>query len=108
MLTRNYGLDLVLHPSAFTRDSSFESWHHFVITRALENRVFFLSLNRAGKDWGHSIFCPPWIDSNERPVVFGEEEEHKTFEISRERIREIRATYPFQADELENYENLKP
>lgn len=107
-LTRNYDLDLILHPSAFTRDNSFESWHHFVITRALENQVFFLSINRAGKDWGHSIFCPPWIDGNENAVVFGEDEEFKVFDISKKRINESRETYPFYADKLKHYEYLKP
>ena len=107
-LTRNYDVDLILHPSAFTRDNSFESWQHFVITRALENQVFFLSINRAGKEWGHSIFCPPWIDSNDKASIFGEEEECKIFEISKKRIKASRETYPFYADKLEHYEYLKP
>ncbi len=32
-----HGIDLLLHPSAFSRDSSFYSWHQFAVTRALEN-----------------------------------------------------------------------
>ena len=107
-LAKGYELDLILHPSAFTRDNSFESWHHFVITRALENQGYYLSLNRSGKNWGNSIFCPPWIDSIDKPVVMGEEECLETFRVSKQRIELSRETYPFYQDKLKHYENLRP
>lgn len=107
-IARGYELDLILHPSAFTRDNSFESWHHFVITRALENQVYYLSLNRSGKNWGNSIFCPPWIDSKIKPVVMGEEECLEILKVSKQQIMLSRDTYPFYQDKLKHYENLKP
>ena len=39
-------VDLICHSGAYYRDESFPSWHSFVTTRALENQVYFLSLNR--------------------------------------------------------------
>jgi len=66
--------DLLLHPSTFQKDNTFSSWHPFVITRAMENQVYVLSLNRAGPDFGSSIFCPPWVDDNNIPTVLGSKE----------------------------------
>ncbi|MCP4297317.1 MAG: carbon-nitrogen hydrolase family protein, partial [Proteobacteria bacterium] len=102
-LVREHQLDLILHPSAFTRDRSFYSWHHFVITRALENQIYFLSLNRAGKGWGNSIFCPPWVDDSAEPVKFNESEECRRFEINKKSIQESRETFPFNEDSREQY-----
>ena len=62
-LAVEHQVDLVLHPCAFSRDASFHSWHQFVIARALENQIYWLSLNYSGENFGASIFAPPWIDS---------------------------------------------
>ena len=48
-LTLKHGVDLILHCGAYYRDESFETWHSFATTRAMENQIFFLSLNRAVK-----------------------------------------------------------
>jgi predicted amidohydrolase len=102
-----HGVNLILHPVAFTTDETFASWHHFVVTRALENQVFYLSLNRAGETWGDSIFCPPWIDGVFNPEVFGKNEEYRLFSLRLEDVHRSREVYTFSGDRLDNYESLK-
>ena len=106
-LTRLYaeqhGVDVLLHPVAFSRDESFLSWHHFTITRALENHTYFLSLNRAGPLWGGSIFCPPWVDSTARPTIFPNDETMVFYTLEKEHLIRSRQTYPFQEDKLPDY-----
>ena len=83
--------DLIVHPSAFVRDSrlrranqvsrrlqflkgirlradlrylhagTFPMYHTFVTTRAVENGIYVLSVNFAGADFGESIAAPPWV-----------------------------------------------
>jgi nitrilase len=36
----------------------------------MENQVYLLSLNRAGADYGGSVFCPPWLDDDHPPQFF--------------------------------------
>ncbi|MEM7348678.1 MAG: hypothetical protein AAF485_30990 [Chloroflexota bacterium] len=97
----------MLHPVAFSRDDSFPSWHHFVITRALENHTYFLSLNRAGEFWGNSIFCPPWSGDHLSATTFGVDEEIRVFTVDRLILDEARATYPFSQDKLSDYSQLQ-
>lgn len=106
LLVDEHQVDVILHPVAFTRDGTFESWHHFVVCRALENQVYFLSLNRAGRAWGNSIFCPPWVDAHTKPIILGEKEEACVITIDKSVIRSIRGTYPFRQDRLANYAAL--
>ena len=101
-----YSVDAILHPVAFTKDETFESWHPFIITRAIENQIYFLSLNQAGEQWGSSIFCPPWIDGRQQPTLFGSEAEANIFVIEKERIATARAQYPYAQDKLANYASL--
>ena len=68
------GVDLVLHCGAYFRDPSFHSWPHFVVTRAIEHNLLWLSLNRAGSDWGGSIWCPAHADSEQPEVRLGTDE----------------------------------
>ena len=98
--------DLILHCGAYYRDRAFYSWHPFVVTRALENQVFVLSLNRAGKDYGCSLFCPPWVDEQSREQPFGIGEEFRRFEISLAEQRKAKRDFPFLADRLSDYEDL--
>lgn len=107
-LTRSLALehkaDLILHCGAYARDPSFYSWHHFVVARALENQLFFLSLNRAGADFGNSIFCPPWIDQNAPALTFpAQDEAFVSCEVDLTRIEEVRREYSFLADRLPTY-----
>ena len=103
-LTMNYGVDAILHPCAYSRDTSFYSWHHFAVTRALENQIYFLSLNRAGKDFGNSLFCPPWVDEKHLPMVFDNHiEQFLTFKIDQSEIEYVREKFSFLKDLRDNH-----
>ncbi|MBI1494998.1 carbon-nitrogen hydrolase family protein [Halocynthiibacter styelae] len=106
-LTLQHGVDLILHCGAYFRDESFATWHHFSTTRALENQVFFLSLNRAGANWGNSRFCWPWMDENTYPIRFkGTDEDFHFITISRDQLSKVREDYTFLKDRLEDYSGL--
>jgi len=97
---------LLAHCGAYYRDESFYSWHSFVITRALENQIHVLSLNRAGRDFGHSIYCPPWVDERTPELHLGGAEELCYIEVSVAAITEARSAYPFLADRIGCYSLL--
>lgn len=99
----NHNIDFLLHPVAFSKDNSFPSWPHFIITRALENQIYLLSLNRAGEEYGNSIFCPPWIDYNTSPTTLESKEDVIIGEIDTKLIRKIREEYRFREDRKNNY-----
>ena len=104
-LAIDHDVDMILHSGAYFRDSSFYSWHQFAITRAMENQVYFLSLNRAGDSYGNSIFCLPWMDENLTPVTFPKHNElFKRIKITRTEIEFARENYNFLKDRLENYD----
>lgn len=104
-LVLQHKVDLILHVGAYARDSSFYSWHAFATTRAVENQCFFLSLNRAGAHFGHSIFCEPWIDESHPPTLFSEhEEECRRFVLSMDTLDKARIDYSFLSDRLNGYD----
>jgi predicted amidohydrolase len=105
MVRRNQ-LDVILHPVAFYQDGSFASWRSFVCTRALENQVYFISLNRAGPGWGHSKFCPPWFENNDEVIELGEDVNFYCYELDRTLLDNAEATYPLKKDRLEDYNKL--
>lgn len=100
------GAELILHPVAFGRDLSFHTWKDFVVTRAVENQVYFISVNRSGEHFGGSIFCPPWVDHTVGPAVFGTGEELRSIEISRETLKQVRRNIPYRRDRLQEYARL--
>lgn len=103
-LALEHKTDLILHCGAYARDESFATWHSFAITRALENQVFFLSLNRAGEDYGSSLFCWPWVDNDTPPVSFSQHsEEFKKIQVDRQSLIQTREKYSFLADKLSTY-----
>ncbi|MEM7069990.1 MAG: carbon-nitrogen hydrolase family protein [Pseudomonadota bacterium] len=100
-------VDVILHCGAYYRDPSFHTWHDFAVTRALENQIFFLSLNRAGENYGNSIFCWPWMDETLQPVPFeANNEEFKHLTLEREMLENARREYSFLKDRLEDYSLL--
>jgi len=110
-LTRSLALrhevDLILHCGAYFRDESFATWHDFITARALENQVFVLSLNRAGRDYGASAFCRPWMDETRPLQVFdARREEFRRFEVRGDEIDRARTRYSFLADRLPDYDAL--
>lgn len=103
-LVLQHHVDLILHVGAYARDNSFYSWHAFATTRAVENQCFFLSLNRAGAHYGHSIFCEPWVDQNHPPTEFSEhDEEWRRLVLSKTTLDKARSEYTFLKDRLINY-----
>ncbi|MDE5418637.1 carbon-nitrogen hydrolase family protein [Labilibaculum sp. DW002] len=96
-------IDFLLHPVAFSKDNSFPSWPHFVITRALENQIYLLSLNRAGEEYGNSQFCPPWIDYNTSPTILKDKEDIIIGEIDTDIIHKVREEYRFREDRKSSY-----
>lgn len=103
-LTVEGGADIILHCGAYFRDPSFYSWHDFVIARAIENQVYFLSLNRAGKDYGNSMFCLPWVDESHQPFAFAEHDQHFVRLIAeRGEIALARERYSFLRDRLDEH-----
>lgn len=107
-LVLDHGVDVILHCGAYFRDTSFATWHDFATTRALENQIFFLSLNRAGVDYGNSTFCYPWMDENQLPITFPQhDEQFLNLEIDPAEITNARETYSFLKDRLPDYTKLK-
>ena len=107
ILTLKHGVDLILHCGAYYRDESFRTWHSFVMTRAMENQIFLLSLNRAGKTWGNSIFCLPWMDENTPPVHFADtDEDFRYLTVDKEQLLNAREEYTFLMDRLADYNVL--
>lgn len=99
-LCLRHGAELLLHCSAYAKDGSYYSWHPFVIARALENQVHVLSLNRAGKNFGRSVFCPPWVDESESETVFPQTESLRIVEVDLDRTRAVRERYTLLKDRL--------
>ena len=108
-LAIDHGVQLVLHCSAYFRDESFHSWHHFSVCRAVENQIYFLSLNRAGENYGNSIFCPPWIDEDNPGLRFPQTaEKFATVEVNANVIERVRRKYSLLDDRVANYSALAP
>ncbi len=105
-LCGDLGADLVVHCGAYYRDPSYPSWPSFVVTRALENQVYVLSLNRAGDSYGGSMFCPPWIDQNIAMTRLGNSEELAYFDVDKGEIARVRETYSFRKDARADYNQI--
>ena len=105
-LRRRHDIGLLIHPVAFYRDRTFPSWHHIAVARAVENQSYYLSLNRAGEEYGSSLWCPPWVDDELRPETFGTAEEFRYFSVDPEIIRRVRSEFTYDADRLSDYAGL--
>lgn len=104
-LALRHRIDLVLHTGAYYRDPSFSSWHAFAQTRAVENQLYFLSLNRAGEHYGDSLFVPPWIDEHTRPQGFpAHAESLQQLLVDPAAIDAARRQYGFLAERLADYD----
>jgi len=104
-LAVDHQVDFILHTGAYARDPSFYSWHAFATTRAVENQVYFLSLNRAGDHFGHSVFCEPWVDENNPPQTFDQHAEQLQFlTLNKKVLTQAREQYTFLKDRLPDYQ----
>ena len=106
-LVLRHDVDCILHCGAYFRDESFATWHAFAIARAMENQVYLLGLNRAGRDYGESIFCPPWMDEKHPATIFdARDEDFRYLDVETARIAQVRRDYTFLLDRLEDYSTL--
>ncbi|MEM7405033.1 MAG: carbon-nitrogen hydrolase family protein [Pseudomonadota bacterium] len=103
-LTLEHECTLIVHPSAFFQDESYATWEAFITTRALENQVYVLSVNRAGENWGGSMFCPPWVDEHHPLDRLGSAEQLTRFVVSREQLAATRRNYSFLHDRKRTYD----
>ena len=100
----DHKVDLILHCGAYYRDVSFATWHDFAVTRAVENQVYFLSLNRAGDHYGNSLFCLPWMDDGTPPEGFAaHDEDLRHLVVRKSELLRVRDTFSFLADRRESY-----
>jgi len=107
VLALRHQVDCILHCGAYYRDESFASWHAFATTRAMENQLYLLSLNRAGERYGNSIFCAPWMDDSQGATHFAaREEDFRLLAINRNDIISARRKYTFLKDKIGNYDTL--
>ena len=103
-LVLEHNVDLLLHCGAYFRDESFATWHNFATTRAMENQVYLLSLNRAGKNFGNSLFCFPWMDETHPAVAFAEHaEQFRLLELDPNLPEDTRSMYTFLKDRRTKY-----
>lgn len=103
-LVLEYHADLLLHCGAYFRDESFATWHSFATTRAMENQAYLLSINRAGSQYGNSLFCFPWMDENHPAVAFAEHaEQFRIFELDPDLRANTRSMYTFLNDRQAKY-----
>lgn len=104
-LVVDHNVDVILHCGAYYRDESFHTWHAFATSRAIENQVYFLSLNRAGEHYGDSLFCYPWMDENHAPLAFPPHEEYfQLINLRSAEIKDARERYTFLSDRLASYD----
>jgi nitrilase len=94
-LARDYNVDILLQPAAFSRDISFRTWRSFRETRAVENSVYFVAVNYAGENYGESSFVPPWVDENHEPIMAGKEEQCLVETIQSDALEWARENMPF-------------
>lgn len=104
-LVLQHDVDCILHTGAYARDPSFDSWHAFVKTRAMENQVYLVSLNRAGDYFGQSVFMPPWVDESIQPTFFADHQEQcLLLTLERKVLDCAREEFHFLDDRLASYD----
>jgi len=101
-LAWDHKCDAVLHCSAFSRDSTFQTLAPFTTTRAVENGVYLMSVNYAGDYFGESAVIPPWLgfvpglDGSLELERAGCAEESLKLMVKKDVIRAVREAYPYE------------
>ena len=104
-LCDQHGARVLVHCCANFRDESFASWRDFAVTRAMENQVHLLAVNRAGSGYGGSMLCPPWRDRDHRIKRLSRKEILTCWDIRLEQTVRARERYSFLSDRRD-YRNL--
>jgi len=99
-LARDHKVDALLQPAAFTRDISFRTWKSFRETRAVENSVYFVGINYAGRMYGESSIVPPWVDDDHEAQELGTEEGYLISRLQRHELDLARTALPFYRELL--------
>ena len=97
------GIQLLLHPVGFFKDETFSSWPIFVVTRAIENQVYILSVNRAGRNNGGSIFAPPLMDWKKETKILGSGEAIIEGIVDTSVVEQARMAYQYRKDLQKHY-----
>jgi len=98
-LTLEQNISLLIHPGGWPRDDGFYSWHLFVQVRAMENSIYIMSTNWAGKENGCTLFCPPFIDGKKHTIEkLGTAPGILVGVVDRCYLEEVRHRYPYLAD----------
>ena len=105
VLCGRHGARVLVHCCANFRDESFSSWRDFTVTRAMENQVHLLSVNRAGNEYGGSMLCPPWRDQHHRVERLSRKEIFTCWDIHFDQAVQARKHYSFLSDRRD-YRNL--
>ena len=88
-------VDCILQPSAFVRDYSFRTWSSFRETRAVENSIFWIGINYAGRNYGETSIVPPFVDADHEPISLECEEGYVIGRVARSTIDYARSQFPF-------------
>jgi nitrilase len=97
-LTLECGIDFLIHPSVFKQDHyTFNSWYDFAATRAIENQIYLMSLNYAGKEYGNSVFFKP-NDTRPGAMCTHGGESLLYGEVDLEVLKKVREIYPLLKD----------
>jgi nitrilase len=98
-LTLERNIALLLHPGGWPRDEGFHTWHSFVQVRAMENSIYIMSTNWAGRDNGWTAFCPPFIDGGRRKLEkLGTAPGVLSGIVDKRYLEEVRRIYPYLTD----------
>jgi deaminated glutathione amidase len=92
------GCDVLIIPSAFTRETGQAHWETLLRARAIENQAYVLAPNQIGKDakgvtaYGNSMIIGPW---GEILSCAGQAKEGVIYsELKREEIQRVRKAIP--------------
>ncbi len=91
------GVEIVLLPAAFTRETGRAHWEILVRARAIENQAFVIAANQCGRhgpglvSFGHSAIVDPW---GECLAMAGEHEEVIFARLEAQRLRQVRERLP--------------
>jgi predicted amidohydrolase len=90
------GTELVVFPSAFTKQTGRDHWELLLRARAVENQCYVVAANQTGRHealetFGHSMIIDPW---GAVLVDAGEEEGFVTATIDRARVEAVRGQLP--------------
>jgi predicted amidohydrolase len=90
------GTELVVFPSAFTKQTGRDHWELLLRARAVENQCFVVAANQTGRHaaletYGHSLIIDPW---GTVLADAGETEGVALAAITRDRLDEVRGQLP--------------